>query len=213
MPRRCESYCVDTTGSAEPVSDRRSFARKPAKHGDLYDLSSAQWLAKDYAISYATSVRAFIAARIIGESMEADLPFLGVGDPLLTSPADDEQAGGELLVAGTVTTRSGPLESLWELPETSSELRSIANLEGDRAELLLRDAATEQNFRNQVLSRYKAIAFATHGLVRTDGTPNRESALVLTPGNRQQSWNDGLLTAGEIADLNLRAKMVTFVSL
>jgi CHAT domain-containing protein len=181
----------------------------PPRQGDYYDLSAAQWFTKDYAISYATSVRAFIAARAIGASSEADLSFLGIGDPVLSKPLEDGKTGGKVLVAGAVATRSGALDTLKELPETSVELRSIADIEGETATILLRDEATEQNFRDQALGRYKAIAFATHGLIRADGTPNRESALVLTPFDQQRSWDDGLLTAGEIADLNLRAKMVT----
>jgi hypothetical protein len=128
---------------------------------------------------------------------------------VLSASIDNGETGGERLVTDAVRTRSGALDSLWELPETSTELRSIASLESGDTALLLREAATEQNFRNQVLGRYQAIGFATHGLIRSDGTPNRESALVLTPVEPQYSWNDGLLTAGAIADLSLRAKMVT----
>ena len=58
------------------------------------------------------------------------------------------------------------------------------------------------------LQNYRVIAFATHGLVAGDFGRLREPGLVLTPPQSATDADDGLLTAGEIADLKLDADWV-----
>jgi CHAT domain-containing protein len=75
-------------------------------------------------------------------------------------------------------------------------------------DLLLGDRATEPMIRQTALDRYKAIAFATHGLVSGELEGLAEPALVLTPPAEATPENDGLLTASKVATLKLDADWV-----
>jgi CHAT domain-containing protein len=58
------------------------------------------------------------------------------------------------------------------------------------------------------LSRYRVVAFATHGLVSGELKGLAEPALVLTPPEAASLEDDGLLTASEVAQLELDADWV-----
>lgn len=58
------------------------------------------------------------------------------------------------------------------------------------------------------LADYRVISFATHGLVTGELKGLPEPALVLTPPAEGTAADDGLLTASEIAQLDLRADWV-----
>ena len=62
--------------------------------------------------------------------------------------------------------------------------------------------------RNRPLNDYRVISFATHALVAGDIEGIFEPAIVLTPGSQATPANDGLLTATEIANLDLDANLV-----
>ena len=159
-----------------------------------YDLAQADWLVRRYSISYAGSAAMVASARAGGGRPPAAFDFLGVGDPVLaTVPKADPRA---IAIA-----------ALPPLPETREELEASAKGFRD-ARLLLRDRATEGDFRRELLGSYRYLSFATHGLMRDDIEALAEPALVLTSGVANDAPNDGLLTASEIADLNLQARFV-----
>ena len=58
------------------------------------------------------------------------------------------------------------------------------------------------------LQRYQGVAFATHGLLAGDLKSLIEPALVLTPFARPSAEDDNLLTASEVARLELDADWV-----
>ncbi|MFZ1743986.1 MAG: CHAT domain-containing protein, partial [Pontixanthobacter sp.] len=94
--------------------------------------------------------------------------------------------------------------SLTYLPGTRDELIALASALGADAEtdLLLANDAREARLRNgnNVLSDRRIIAFATHGLIATDGIANLdEPGLVLTPPLKGSIGDDGFLAASEIA--------------
>jgi CHAT domain-containing protein len=183
-------------GSALPLS--ALLSAPPPKVAGGYDLAAADWLVRRHAISYAGSAEAILAART-ARGVSADFDFLGVGDPVLRPKAGEDPA--RLLLRGT------RLDSLAPLPETRDELEASA--EGFRAaRVLLQDAATERNLRGEMVGAYRHLSFATHGLIREDLQGLSEPALVLTPVNAADPADDGLLTASEIADMNLRAAFV-----
>ena len=62
--------------------------------------------------------------------------------------------------------------------------------------------------RNRPLNDYRVISFATHALVAGGIEGISEPAVVLTPGSPGTPANDGLLTATEIANLDLDANLV-----
>ena len=72
-----------------------------------------------------------------------------------------------------------------------------------KVRLLRREAATEEAFRLEPLSEFDVVHFATHGLVRQELPGLREPSLVFTPDPKGDAFNDGLLTASQIAALPL----------
>lgn len=165
----------------------------PPKLESGYDLSAADWVVRRHAISYAGSAGAIVAMRSGALATTADFDFLGVGDPQL----DGNRRGAP----------GSRFEGLAPLPETADEL--AASGRGFRtAQLLLRDQATEAAVRGQVIGDYRYLSFATHGLLREDLQGLSDPALVLTPVSTSDTRNDGLLTASEIADMNLHARFV-----
>src|SRR5262249_37822747 len=93
--------------------------------------------------------------------------------------------------------------------ESANELRAVSAALGVSEEsLLLGQDATERSLRSKPLDDYRVISFATHALVAGDIEGVAEPALVLTPGSQANAANDGLLTATEIANLDLDANLV-----
>jgi CHAT domain-containing protein len=62
--------------------------------------------------------------------------------------------------------------------------------------------------KTMVLSQYRIIAFATHGLLAGEFKGVAEPALVLTPPSKATQIDDGLLTASEITNLKLDSDWV-----
>lgn len=58
------------------------------------------------------------------------------------------------------------------------------------------------------LSSYRVVAFATHGLMAGQFDGYGEPALVLTPPDSGDDFDDGLLGASEVAQLKLNADWV-----
>lgn len=176
----------------------------PPKLASGYDLTSADWVVRHHAISYAGSAAAVLAARRARPG-GGGFEFLGIGDPLLSGRTDDGQPRGQAVLRG-VRSGSG-LSELAPLPETRAELQASAR--GFRqAKVLLSADATERGFRGELVGNYSVLSFATHGLIRDDLQGLSEPALVLTPVSADDPMDDGLLTASEIADLNLSAWFV-----
>ncbi|HEY8573422.1 CHAT domain-containing protein [Phenylobacterium sp.] len=175
------------------------LAAAPPKLGSGYDLGAADWLVRRHAISYAGSAAVILAARSGAAERDADFDFLGVGDPVLTSASAPSVTRGVRSVVR--------VQGLAPLPETRDEL--LASARGfATSRLLLQGDATERRFRGEMVGAYRYLSFATHGLIRDDLQGLAEPALVLTPVAPDDPLDDGLLTANEIADLDLRALFV-----
>ena len=96
-----------------------------------------------------------------------------------------------------------------QLPETSEEVERVASLFArPKVRLLRREAATEEAFRLEPLSEFDVVHLATHGLITQELPGLREPSLVFTPAPQGDAFNDGLLTASQIAALPLRARLV-----
>lgn len=172
-----------------------------------------RWLAAERAISVLPAVASLPLARRQGGRVPAPEPFLGVGDPVL---AGGSGARSALAAASGACREDEPLDprllrSLPPLPETALELRRVARALGAGGEgtLLLGAEAREPVIRRLPLGRYRVIAFATHGLLPGELRCASEPALVLTPPARPGPADDGLLSASEIALLELDAEWVS----
>ncbi len=87
-----------------------------------------------------------------------------------------------------------------DLAYAQDEAESISRLFENNT-LLLRDNASETNFRNQV-AKFDHIHFANHGFF--DQQSPLQSALLLSP----DKVNDGYLTVGELYSMRLNVKLV-----
>ena len=181
---------------------------RPAPAGDQY--SRASWLVQQMAISHVPSVQALYTLRSTKNTRTPSNALLAFADPVLDGPSaltvKTEQA-----CATTGPMNVNTLRALAPLPETSAEVRSVANIIGrNKSTLFFRENASENNLRAQKLDDYRVLYFATHGLLPGELRCQAEPGLVLSPP-RLQSVNtatDGLLAASEIAQFKLNADMV-----
>ena len=101
-------------------------------------------------------------------------------------------------------TRSIDLKGYFiKLPETEDEVVAISK-HMNTSKLLLKADAKESTIKTINLKPYNYIHFATHGILGGEIPDMNEPALVLA----QESGEDSLLTASEIAKLNLEASLV-----
>jgi CHAT domain-containing protein len=103
------------------------------------------------------------------------------------------------------------LRALAPLPDTATELRTVArSLGANDNNLLLGAAATESNLRKQNLKDARVIYFATHALLPGELSCQSEPALALSPpaSPATDRSTDGLLDASEVASLSLNADLV-----
>jgi len=152
-----------------------------------------------------------------------------VAEPVLASAAAAPSVASDAVVgadAGRVDTRgirlvrraspqvesvdSAELAMLPPLPDTAEELRAMAIALGANpaTALHLGPDANEEKVKSLDLTRFKVVAFATHGLVPGDLNGLTQPALALSAPDISGSKGDGLLTMGEILALRLDADWV-----
>jgi len=168
------------------------------------------FLGRHYAFSVLPSVSSFKLLRSFASSSGMAEPFLGYGDPKFSGSGNSTRSSAEVLDQIVLSIDPQVLRSAFPpLPESRAELQAMAAALNAREDALyFGDRATEANVKEQELSRYRYIAFATHGLMAGEFRGLAEPALVLTPPQRASAADDGLLTASEIATLKLNADWV-----
>ncbi len=173
----------------------------------------ASWLIRRHALSVLPSVESLRSLRRFAAEGTATKPFFGLGDPVLVGPSGGQRKRSvapplyRVYRDGVADLRA--LRELTPLPDTAQELEAIATILGARRDALsLREAATETRLKAMRLKDYRIVQFATHGLVAGDLSGLAEPALVLTPPRTATLEDDGLLTASEIAGLELDADWV-----
>lgn len=176
----------------------------------LAALPEVKWLVKKHAITTLPAVSSLRALRAFARSAPGTEPFTGFGDPLLGGSAgDSRRASLAALFARGAVADTREVSRMQRLPETAGELRAIATtLKADAENLHLGQAATETRVKSLDLSRFRNLAFATHGLMAGELKGFAEPSLVLTPPAQGSELDDGLLTASEIALLKLNADWV-----
>ncbi len=197
----------------------------------------ANWLIKNHAISILPSVGALKVLRDLPDRTQGGLPYLGIGNPLLTgadgkdrrawSSLDCKLDGARIVKNSTDRPQTIKLSALYRGPEVNlTELRQLAPLPETRDELcdtaasmgvgeealLMGPRATEGNINSMnssgKLAQYRVLHFATHGLVAGDFTGLMEPAIVMSPPENAVENDNGLLTASEISALKLNADWV-----
>ncbi len=196
------------------------------------DYRKVDWLINHYAFSILPGVSSIRAFRQFANHREASEPFAGFGDPLIGDGAvtvrgrkalPDMSTAFRTVGAAPAESVIGPNATLSEigiadvemirdaprLKETADELRAMAQVLGAGSETLwLQGSATESRAKQADLSRYRTIAFATHGVMAGEIDGVGEPGLILTPPAVGTVEDDGYLSAGEIAKLRLNADWV-----
>lgn len=174
------------------------------------DYPDVSWLAKKYAITTLPSISSLRALRRFAKAAPAPQPFTGFGNPLLEGdPADNRGISVAKLFSRGSIANADEVRRLPSLPDTEKELKTLADaFHAPSSQVFVREAATESRVKRQDLSKYRVIAFSTHGLVAGDIKGLAEPALVFTPPHKGSEQDDGLLTASEVAKLKLNADWV-----
>lgn len=133
--------------------------------------------------------------------------------PAAVAPATDRSVAlsvRKVFVVPTEGPNSVRLEMLPRLADTAEEIRSIATaMHADpTTDVFLGARANEQTVKTLDLTRYRVIAFATHGLVPGDLDGLTQPALALTAPEVAKVDGDGLLTMEKILALRLNADWV-----
>jgi CHAT domain-containing protein len=190
---------------------------------------SVPWLARTHAVTLVPSISALLTLRKMPRGIASREKLIGFGDPLFSQEQADEAkkddrpvqvADASNLTRGMPLKRrnspkldgvdSAQLAQLPRLPDTAEELKSIAlALQADPAKVLnLGKDANEKTVKSTDLSKFKIIAFATHGLVPGELDGLLQPALALSAPAVADSDGDGLLTMEEILALKLDADWV-----
>jgi CHAT domain-containing protein len=189
------------------------------------DYRQAKWLGDRFELRMlpAVSREAIREKSALSNRTKGDTHFLGFGAPTLTSVDDCS--------ATSAANRSRTVGHLCELPDTEDLLVDLSRVfESNETQKISCDStatslapispcyvrnAFKQSFLHsepmrKILSQAGVIAFATHGLTSQEVVAlggDSEPALVATP-SAETSGDDGLLSASEIATLNLSADLV-----
>ena len=187
----------------------------PADEMDAEELRAAHWLIRRHALTTLPSVSSLRNARIDAAPVEQEervAGFAGFGDPAFGGTPTQGDAPVNRSIDGffgAEGTRLDAIRRLAPLPGTARELRRIAAMfpKGEALVHLGADA-TEATIKGTNFRDKSIISFATHGLVTGDISGLAEPALAFTPPDEATALDDGLLTASDASELDLRADWV-----
>jgi CHAT domain-containing protein len=178
-------------------------------------LKDMDWLIRSHALTVLPSVASLKILRTGSQTSSARKPIIAFADPAFSKAA---RAQAQQVAMRSLTSfYRGPQvdiaaigEYLPQLPGTRREAQQIADdLKADAADIKLGLAATETAVKQAKLDQYRIVYFATHGLVAGDletfAKDKAEPALALSIPAKPNDFDDGLLTASEIAQLKLDA--------
>jgi CHAT domain-containing protein len=173
--------------------------------------TAPSYLQRDFAVSVVPTVGAFRDLRQAPEMGSAPKPFLGFGDPDFAGTPGDLRGLAQLVhkCRADKAVEIGEIHDLPGLPETETELRSIAAILGAMPEsVVLGDDATKANLLGRDLAQYRVLAFSTHGLLANQLDCQDEPALVLSLPPGSTNGSDALLSASEVVGLHLNADWI-----
>jgi CHAT domain-containing protein len=175
------------------------------------DYRPVSFLGKQVPMSVLPSMGSLKSLRAVAGRSKAPQPFIGFGDPAFGGAPGDTR---NLAALAKLCREGGGVDvelvrGLPRLRESAGELRQIARtLKAPESDVILGAQATEKRVRSTDLSQYRVVAFATHGLLPGELKCKGEPALALTPPATGSADEDGLLDAGEVAQLKLDADWV-----
>jgi CHAT domain-containing protein/TPR repeat protein len=173
-------------------------------------LRATHWIGRSFKVTNLPAVTSLSLFRSEVDDERTNVqPFVGFGDPALKGKQGHLRGLEVVEVHDVSKVDLRKLSSLSELPETAEELKRIADyLDATPNSVFLREDATEAAVKSAALYQSNVIAFATHGLISDELNGLTEPALVMTPPRIATTFDDGLLTASEVAQLDLNADIV-----
>ena len=183
----------------------------------------AAWLLKRQAVSVLPSAASLKALRVFAaRSEQSTKPMTGFGDPIFNPAVKPDgnratRTAARSLATGAYTDfwigagvdRARLSDALAQLPDTADEINAIGkNLGVAASDIHLGEDASETTLKRAPLADYGIVYFATHGLVAGDVKGLAEPSLVLSIPKQPSEFDDGLLTASEVAQLKLNADWV-----
>ncbi len=184
-------------------------------------LKDVDWLVRTHAVTVLPSVASLKVLRGRSAMAVAEKPLIGFADPVFDRNPQQLQRNARLAadvtasrgLRGTVADIAELKTALPPLPDTANELREVAaSVRADPADIILGADATETRVKREELHQFRIVYFATHGLLAGDVADfaklNAEPALVLSLPEKPTEFDDGLLTASEVAQLKLNAEWV-----
>ena len=202
---------IVTNGALTSLPPQLLITRDPAGK----TLKQMDWLIRSHAVTVLPSVASLKVLRGGTQASSARKPMVAFADPVFSKAA--RARAQQVALRGLTSFYRGIQvdvaavgEHLPQLPGTRREVQQIAaELKVQPADVRLGLAATETAVKQAQLDQYRIVYFATHGLVSGDlqgfANSRAEPALALTIPDKPNDFDDGLLTASEIAQLKLNA--------
>ena len=203
------------TGSLTGVPPHILVTSDPAGKDDR----SVDWLVRRHEISVFPSVASLKFLRGKESSSRAAKRMMGFANPKF-DPAPAESGKRAALSRSLASFYEGSnidltalSRSLPPLPETEAELRTVGKtVKAANADLKFGAGATETAVKQAKLNDYQILYFATHALVAGETAQfvkaAAEPAIALSIPSKATEFDDGLLTASEIAQLKMNADWV-----
>jgi CHAT domain-containing protein len=172
--------------------------------GDTANLAAAPWLIRNMTVAHVPSAANFVALRKAGTSRAAN-PWFGFGGFRPVTLAQAEATFPGAACAGSARL----FASLPTLPFAQRELDAARGLLGASAsDELLNAAFTADAVRRMALKDYRILHFATHALLPAELRCQNEPAIVTSAPPKARDASGTLLTASDIAVLDLDANAV-----
>ena len=200
-----EHLLIVPDGALQSLPFAVLIAEPPAAGAGLSEMA---WLARRYGFSTLPSEASLKALRRFAGQRRAPDPFVGFGAPDFKGRPGDTRALAALYSPRGLADVE-QLSQLAALPDSATEISAMAAALGaGRKSIFLGGFATEAQVKRLDLTRYRTLAFATHGFAAGEMRGVVEPALALTPPQSATEDDDGLLTASEIARLRLNSDWV-----
>jgi tetratricopeptide (TPR) repeat protein len=165
---------------------------------DALRLRDGRAAVERWAIGVAPSAAVAAALRRRPEPTPEPSRLLALGDPVFTGPT----LSLALRDGETYRSAFNRAGGLPRLAGSGDEVREVARYAPARADVRLREEASETWLKRADLGRYRVIHLATHALV--DETSLANTALALSPGGS----DDGFVSPADLAGLRLDADLV-----
>ena len=168
-------------------------------------LADAPWLIRKMVVAHVPAPANFVTLRRLASNRQANAPWFGFGN---FKPVSAAQALASFPPA-TCGDSASLIAGLPPLPGAIRELDAARKLTGGNpADELLGQAFTAAAVLKTPLKSYKILHFATHAILPTDLKCQGEPALVTSAPAGAHDASGALLTASQVAGMDLDADAV-----